>query len=236
MILRSAILAAVFFLSAASFSAENLQVEKEEGFVPLITGDSLKGWQGALDGYEWKDGVLASKEESGGFLYTEREYADFILRFEFKLTAGGNNGIAIRAPLDGRTSRSGIEIQVLDDTAEKYKSLKPWQYHGSVYGLVPAKRGHLKPLGEWNRQEILCQGRHIRVTLNGTVIVDANLADLDHLGDKGIDGYDHPGRYRTSGRLGFMGHRTRVEFRNLRLEKTARPGEAGKEKTAVRLI
>lgn len=219
MSIRAAIFCLAVLQAVSCLAQQNKELEHEEGFVPLIVDNSLAGWQGDLDGYELKDGVLASKEESGGFLYTDREYADFIFRFEFKLTPGGNNGIALRAPLDGRTSRSGMEIQVLDDTAEKYAKLNPWQYHGSVYGLVPAKRGHLKPLGEWNCQEILCQGRHIRVTLNGTVIVDANLADLDHLGDKGIDGYDHPGRYRTSGRLGFMGHRSRVEFRNLRIKE-----------------
>jgi len=209
------------------FGEERCQVESEKGFVRLLAGDSLEGWLGALDGYELKGGVLASKAESGGFLYTEREYSDFVLRFEFKLSPGGNNGIAIRAPIGSRISRSGIEIQVLDNTAEKYKKLKPWQFHGSVYGLVPAKRGYLKPVGEWNSQEILCQGRHIRVTLNGTVIVDADLAELDHLGEKGIDGYDHPGRYRTSGHVGFMGHRSRVEFRNFRIKEL--PASSPKE-------
>ena len=216
---RITIVCTIFFHVIPSLAAENCPNHSEEGFVPLVIGDSLDAWQGARNGYELKDGILASKADSGGFLYTEREYADFILRFEFKLSPGGNNGIALRAPTNGRISRTGMEIQILDDTAEKYQKLNPWQFHGSVYGLVPAKRGHLKPVGEWNCQEILCQGRRIRVTLNGTVIVDANLADLDHLGEKGIDGYDHPGRYRTSGHLGFMGHRTRVEFRNLRIKE-----------------
>lgn len=213
-------------LQAAICGAGNIcSADQDEGFVPLLADDSLDGWQGALTGYELKDGILASKAESGGFLYTKQEYADFIFRFEFKLSAGGNNGIALRAPTQGRISRTGMEIQVLDDTAEKYKTLKPWQYHGSVYGLVPAKRGHLKPVGEWNSEEILCQDRHIRVTLNGAVIVDADLSDLDDLGDKGIDGYEHPGRYRTSGHLGFMGHRTRVEFRDLRIKELPPPSE-----------
>ncbi|MHB8898642.1 MAG: 3-keto-disaccharide hydrolase [Thermoguttaceae bacterium] len=219
MFLRPLILGIVLLPAFTSLAGEKSKAAPDEGFVPLIVGDSLQGWQGALDGYELKKGVLASKEESGGFLHTAKEYADFVFRFEFKLSPGGNNGIALRAPLDGRTSRTGMEIQVLDDTAEKYKTLNPWQFHGSVYGLVPAKRGHLKPVGQWNDEEILCQGRRVRVTLNGTVIVDANLAELDHLGDKGLDGYDHPGRYRKSGHLGFMGHRSRVEFRNLRVKE-----------------
>jgi hypothetical protein len=153
--------------SPKSEDAKPAPSQAEEGFVPLFPGDSFEGWQGAISGYQLDRGVLVSKEDSGGTLLTKKEYADFILRFEFKLSPGGNNGIALRAPLDGRTSQTGMEIQVLDDTAEKYKNLQPYQYHGSLYGLVPARRGHLKPVGEWNEQEILCQGRHIRVTLNG---------------------------------------------------------------------
>ena len=218
-------LAAVLLLPASLLSAQEAQPptpanglcpeEAKEGFVPLFDGKTLDGWQGALDGYAAADGVVASKKESGGRLFTKKEFADFILRFEFKLEAGGNNGIAIRSPMEGRPSRDGMEIQVLDDTAERYAKLKPYQYHGSVYGLVPAKRGHLKPVGQWNCEEILCQGTHIRVTLNGTVIVDADLAKID----KPMDGYDHPGRFRKTGFLGFIGHRTRVEFRNVRVKE-----------------
>jgi len=189
--------------------------EVEQGFVPLFDGKTLDGWQGAIDGYVAQDGILASNKESGGRLFTKKEYADFILRFEFKLEPGGNNGIAIRSPMEGRASRDGMEIQVLDDTAPKYANLKPYQYHGSVYGMVPAKRGHLKPVGEWNSEEILCEGSHIRVTLNGTVIVDADLAKID----KPMDGYDHPGRLRKTGFLGFIGHRSHVEFRNVRIKE-----------------
>jgi len=189
--------------------------EAEQGFLPLFDGKTLDGWQGATDGYVAQDGILASKKESGGRLFTKKAYADFILRFEFKLEPGGNNGIAIRSPMGGHTSRDGMEIQVLDDTAPKYAKLKPYQFHGSVYGMVPAKRGHLKPVGEWNCEEILCEGSHIRVTLNGTVIVDADLAKID----QPMDGYDHPGRLRKTGFLGFIGHRTRVEFRNVRIKE-----------------
>lgn len=192
----------------------------EKGFMPLFPNDSFEGWQGAVGGYQLDRGVLTAKEDAGGTLLTKKEYADFILRFEFKLSPGGNNGIALRAPTGGRISRTGMEIQVLDDTAEKYKNLQPYQYHGSIYGLVPAKRGHLKPVGEWNDEEILCQGRHIRVTLNGVVIVDANLNDL---GPAGLDGDEHEGRYRPSGHVGFLGHRSRVEFRNVRIKELPAP-------------
>ncbi|NQT16450.1 MAG: DUF1080 domain-containing protein [Planctomycetes bacterium] len=234
-ILAAAIVVVAFLCDAGLFAAEAAETpccakkadapccpaaacpkEAEKGFVNLFDGASLDdGWQGTTNGYVFEDGVLVCKKDGGGKLLTTKEYADFILRFDFKLPPGGNNGIAIRAPLDGRLSRTGIEIQVLDDTADRYKKLKPYQYHGSVYGMVPAKRGHLKPVGEWNCEEILVQGAHFRITLNGVVIVDADLATID----KPMDGYEHPGRFRAKGFLGFMGHGTRVEFRNFRIKE-----------------
>ncbi|MHC4400874.1 MAG: 3-keto-disaccharide hydrolase [Planctomycetota bacterium] len=191
------------------------QKEIDEGFQSLFDGHTLDGWQGTTDGYTAEEGILICKKQGGGRLFTTKEYGDFVLRFEFKLGPGGNNGIAIRAPMEGRPSRNGMEIQVLDDTAERYKRLKPYQFHGSVYGLVPAKRGHQKPVGEWNCQEILCQGSRVRVTLNDAVIVDADLSTID----KPMDGYDHPGRFRTKGYIGFIGHGSRVEFRNVRIKE-----------------
>ena len=94
------------------------------------------------------------KKGKGGTLYSAEKYADFAFRFEFKLPPGGNNGVAVRYPGKGDPAWVAFEIQTLDDTADKYKTLQPYQYHGSVYGLVPAKRGSLLPVGEWNSQEI----------------------------------------------------------------------------------
>ena len=198
--------------TAAGLSEEEI----EEGFVSLFDGKTLEGWQGAVDGYVPEGGVLVCNEKGGGQLFTKKQYGDFILRFEFKLQPGSNNGIGIRAPLEQRTSRTGMEIQIIDDSAPKFKKLKPYQFHGSIYGMVPAKRGHLKPVGQWNSQEILCQGRHVKVTLNGAVIVDA---DLDQIGETTMDGRDHPGRFRDRGHIGLLGHGSRVEFHNLRVKE-----------------
>jgi hypothetical protein len=150
-------------------------------------------------------------------MYTAKEYGDFTLRLEFMLTPGANNGIGLRAPTDGDAAYEGIEVQVLDDTHPKYSSIKSWQAHGSVYGIVPAKRGALKPAGEWNTQEIDIQGSRIRVTLNGTVIVDADLYRQAH--DGTLDGQPHPGLRRTSGHIGFLGHGDRVLYRNIRIRE-----------------
>ncbi len=189
------------------------QEEIKEGFVSLFDGKTNEHWQGAIKGYVPENGLLVCKKKGGGRLNSVKEYADFIFRFDFKLTPGGNNGVAIRAPLDGRPSRDGIEIQILDDTSPRYTKLKPYQYHGSIYGLVPAKRGHLKPIGEWNSQEIMCKGRKIKITLNGTVIVDADLAKVDG------SHWDGSGWKREKGHIGFIGHGERIELRNIRIKE-----------------
>lgn len=191
------------------------QEEIDGGFIHLFDGKTLDGWQGAVDGYVPENGILVCKEKGGGNLFTTKEYSDFILRFEFKLEANGNNGVAIRTPLKGNPAYAGMEIQILDDSGSQYQNLKPYQYHGSIYGLVPAKRGFLKPVGEWNCEEIFCRGSHVKVTLNGTVIVDADLATID----EPMDGRDHPGLKRDKGYLGWAGHGARVEFRNIRIKE-----------------
>jgi hypothetical protein len=164
---------------------------------------------------------LVCKKEGGGNLLTKKEYADFAFRFEFKLTPGANNGVGIRTPPQGNPAYVGMEIQILDDGHEKYKGwLKDYQCHGSVYGVVPAKRGHLKPTGEWNCEEICAKGRRVKITLNGTVIVDADLDEaVKNNGGKTLDGQDHPGLKRDKGHLGFLGHGDDLEFRNLRVKE-----------------
>lgn len=197
-----------------------LRESKETGWKQMFNGKNLDGWQGALNGYEVKpDGVLACKKGSGGSLLSKDEYKDFVFQFEFLLPPGGNNGVAARAPASGDPAWDGFEIQVLDDRAPQYANLKPYQFHGSVYGLVPAKRGYLRPLEEWNHEEIRFQCSKITVTLNGTVIVDADLAKIDRGKleriPKGLD--------RASGFLGFAGHGDPVHFRNIRVKSLDTP-------------
>lgn len=189
--------------------------EKEQGFEPLFDGKTLKGWTGATDGYFVEDGAIVCQPGGGGNLYTKGEYGDFVLRFEFKLTPGANNGLGIRAPLQGNAAYVGMELQVLDNSAEKYAKLQPWQYHGSIYGVVAAKRGAQKPVGEWNVQEVTARGNRITVVLNGETIVDADIKEAST--PKTVDGKDHPGLKRKSGHIGFLGHGSRVEFRRLRV-------------------
>ncbi|BDC48573.1 hypothetical protein F183_A08890 [Bryobacterales bacterium F-183] len=205
--------------AAALLAADKKKDEK--GFVPIFDGKTLNGWKlvkPSGPGYIVKDGTIICPEDGGGNLFTEKEYANFILRFEFKLSPGGNNGIGIRAPMTGDVAYSGMEIQVLDHDHPMYhkpgQELKDWQYHGSVYNLVAAKGRNLKPQGEWNEEEILVDGRRVVVTLNGKVINDAN---LDSVKDPELL-KKHPGIARTSGHIGLLGHHSHVEFRNMRVK------------------
>ena len=190
-----------------------------DGYETLFSGTSsdalLTNFEGAKDNYEVRDGAIRCKEGKGGTLYTKQSYGDFKARLQFRLPPGGNNGLAIRYSGEGDAAYDAIEIQVLDDTAEKYAKLQPWQFHGSLYGLVAAHRGHLRPVGEWNYEEVEVRGSRIRVTLNGTTIVDADVAAIE----KPVSGKEHKGRLRTEGRFGFCGHNDPVEFREIAIQR-----------------
>jgi hypothetical protein len=192
--------------------------EKQQGFVSLFNGTDLTGWTGGSKGYLVRDGLLiVDPTEGGGDLYTDREFGDFIFRFEFRLTPGANNGVGIRVPKGGHAAYQGMEIQILDHDSPRYHGwLKDYQHHGSIYGVVPAKTGYLKPVGEWNRQEIKAKGKQITVTLNGTTIVDADIEKAST--PKTLDGQKHPGLQQTSGHVGFCGHGDYLELRNIRIK------------------
>lgn len=188
-----------------------------QDFVPLFDGTTLNGWHGDTKGYVVQNGAIVCEKGKGGNLYTDKEYGDFEFRFEFKLTPGANNGIGIRTPDKGDCAYQGMEIQVLDDTSPQYAKLQEYQYHGSIYGVAAAKRGHLKPVGEWNSETIRCKGKQVTVVLNGETIVDADIEKAST--PTTIDGKDHPGLKRDQGYIGFCGHGAHVEFRNLQLKE-----------------
>lgn len=209
---RKFALCALLFLGTTTLMADR-------GFTPLFDGKSLAGWQlvnGHGPGYVVKDGVLVCPADGGGNLFTTKEYANFVFRFEFKSSPGGNNGVGIRAPLKGDAAYQGMEIQILDHDHANYKGkIKPSQRHGSVYDVFAAEKEALKPAGEWNSEEIRAEGSKIKVTLNGKVILDA---DLSTVTDEAVL-KKHPGLKRTAGYIGFLGHGTLVEFRNIRLKE-----------------
>jgi hypothetical protein len=196
--------------------------EKEQGFQLLFNGKDLDNWQGNKTDYVVEENTIAiyPTKEGHGNLNTNKEYSDFIFRFEFQLTPGANNGLAIHAPLDGDAAYVGKEIQILDNTAPVYAKLEPYQYHGSVYGVIAAKRDFLKPVGEWNQEEVYVKGNYIKVTLNGTVITEGDMKKVSKNGT--LDHKEHPGLDRNKGYLGFLGHGSVVKFKNIRIKDLAK--------------
>lgn len=208
-----------------------LAARDADAFEAVFNGRDFDGWTGDLDSYEIRDGAMVCKPGKGGNVYTKKEYADFVARMEFKLPPAGNNGLALRYTGGGRPHENGLEIQVLDSEHAEYADLDPRQYHGSVYGLVPAHRGYLRPAGQWNFQEVTARGSHIRVELNGTTILDADLAKVT----QSKDGEVPPNARRTSGHFGFAGHNDPVAFRNVRIRELPGPdAEPGPRESALR--
>ncbi len=196
-----------------------LAAKDAQEYKNVFNGKDLSGWTGELENYEVVDGAVRCKEGKGGTVFTEKQYSDFIARLEFKLPPGGNNGLAIRYPGAGAPHLDGLELQVLDSEDPKYAKLDARQYHGSVYGLVAAHRGHLRPTGEWNFQQVTVRGSKIKVELNGSTILDADLSEVT----ESKDGAVPPGAKVKSGHFGFAGHNDPVAFRNVSIREL--PGE-----------
>ena len=198
---------------------KTLAARDAQGFKELNNGKDLSNWQGAVDSYEVRNGAIVCKPKKGGDLLTKEEYENLIIRVEFKLPPAGNNGIALRTPLGGHSAADGFEIQVIDsdgyNAAHPTKPLLPYQYHGSLYHCVGAKHGYLRPVGEWNFEEIEVRGQTIKVTLNGTKILDV---DLDKL-DRSQIAHPPKGLDHTKGYIGFAGHNDPVEFRSFKVKR-----------------
>lgn len=197
-------------------AASALASHQGQAFQPVFNGTDLTGWQGATDSYEVVEGAIRCKKGTGGLLLTEKEYGNFVVRLEFKLPPHGNNGLAIRSSGKGDPAYSAMcELQVLDSEHPGYAKLDDRQYHGSAYGMVAARRGFLREPGQWNFQEVTVNGSTIKVELNGSIILDTDLANVSEY----MGGRPHPGKDRDRGFFGFAGHGDAVEFRNVSIKE-----------------
>ena len=195
--------------------------EKKEGFKVLFDGTNMHQWTGNTTDYVLEDGCISMNPSRsfGGNLYSKEEFSDFVLRFDFQLTPGANNGIGLRAPMEGDAAYVGMESQILDCEHPIYSDITPLQHHGSIYGILPANANHktaIRPAGEWNSEEIVCDGDNIRVSVNGTVIVEGNIRDAVKNGTP--DGKEHPGLFNKKGHIGFLGHGSPVKYKNIRIK------------------
>ena len=205
--------------------------EKKQGFELLFDGTNLDNFVGNKVGYVPINGCINVTANYGNEsnLYTKKEYRDFVFRFEFCfLRPGVNNGVGIRTPMGVDAAYDGMcEVQILDHDDPIYAGLREYQVHGSVYGVIPAKRIKHKPLGEWSEEEIRVKGNHITVTVNGEVIVDGDIKEACQGHNVAPDGSDnnpytvdhrnHPGMFNKTGHIGFLGHGAGLKFRAVRV-------------------
>lgn len=221
-------------LGLALVGCASCPLGQDDGYRPIFNGRDLSGWTGATHLFYVEDGELVFREgeKNYGNLFYEKELADFSARFQFKLVPNGNNGFAIRAGREclgggalvggnralGDAAYNGMEIQILDDTGSLKQKNKAWQYCGSIYGVVAAQKGHLRPVGEWNDYEITAVGENVTVVLNGVTILATSVKDLPTDG-KTPDGKPHPGLHNTRGLVGFLGHTMPVRFRNIEIKE-----------------
>ncbi len=204
--MKSYLLLSCAAISGLSFAAE------ETMWQMLFNGEDLSGWSG--EGYTVEDGSIVSTPE-GKILATQGTYAAYVLDLEFKLEPAANNGVGLHYPGHGDGSYSGMEIQVLDDSAEKWNDLKDYQYHGSLYGIAPATRGALRPAGEWNHQRVTVFGPNVMVEVNGQKTLNANLDALQK------EFPMHQGLKRRAGHIAFLGHGDKVSFRKINVAELA---------------
>ncbi len=180
----------------------------------LATG--LIGWQqieGQQGCWHFEKGILYTEGEAGGWLSTTRAYADFVLSLEFRVSPGGNSGVFIRAPQEGDPAYTGMEIQILDDSAEQWRDLQPYQYTGSLYDVQAPSERASRQAGQWQKMVIVARGPRIGVILNDRQVIDTDLTYYPYKLDT------HPGLQRARGYIGLQSHDGRVEFRNIRIRE-----------------
>lgn len=205
----------LFFVATPGY-AQKKKVEK--GFTVLFDGTNMDAWVGNTKEYVLEEGniVMRPSQEMGGNLYTKEQYDDFILRFEFLLTEGANNGLGIRHDMvANEQGYSGMELQILDNNDPQYKDLKPYQYHGSLYGIAAAKRDFPLKVGDWNTEEVIAKGDHLIIKVNGVEILNTHINEA--VKDLPADSYSKAVLNRK-GHIAFLGHGTVVKFKNIRIK------------------
>jgi hypothetical protein len=195
------------------------------GWTELFNGRDLTGWviEGTKENKKtgeakpvWSivDRAIHCEGSGFGFLRYDREFCDFTLHIEYKLTKGCNSGIGVRSAKytgksETRPSYSGYEIQILDDGGKQPGKGST----ASLYRYVAPKSLPVKNPGEWNTIEIECRGPRIKVTLNGDVVQDVDQSTIEEIKDKPLCGY-----------VSVQNHGKTIDFRNLWLKDHKKDG------------
>jgi len=202
----------VMVLLAANFPGKVSAADTE--WLALFDGTNLDAWDADSssppDEWELKDGILSTKKTGGGWLQTRKTFKNFELLVEFRMSAGANSGIFLRA--EGSTPHvDGLEVQLLDDDAFP-DGAKTSSCGALMLECAPRERASLKA-GEWQVIRIKCVGNKIAVKLNDKLIVNEDLSLNPERAEA------HPGRDSVAGRIGLQNRGERVDFRKIEVKE-----------------
>jgi 3-keto-disaccharide hydrolase len=211
--------------------------ERAQGFVLLFDGRTSQGWHSAhgkefpSHGWEIKDGVLSvletggAESRSGGDIITDKKYAAFDLRLEFKLSEGANSGVKYYVDPElnkGPGSSIGLEYQLLDDARHPDAKMgrDGNRTLASLYDLIPAAADKkVKPIGEWNEARIVSHGRHVEHWLNGAKVLEYERGTPEFrrlVAESKYKVWPNFGEL-PQGHILLQDHGNHVSFRNIRL-------------------
>jgi len=219
-------LPALLLASLAASSGEG----KVEGWTSLFDGKSLEGWRTLggkpAAGWEAKEGVLRvaiAKGTKGQDIYTEKEYANFVLEFEWKIPEGGNSGVKYRMSWYGG-EYLGPEYQILGEKVDRAAKGRPSKdLSGALYDVIPIDpaRRDIRPAPEWNAARIVADKNRIEHWLNGKKLVDIDVSSVE------FKEAVKKSKFRTRegfaqslpGRIMLQYHGSEVSFRNIRIKE-----------------
>ncbi len=238
------ILAAIAFLpllagscgpagEAASEPAHNTLSDEEiaQGWELLFDGKDLSKWRGFRSeeppaGWTVSEGTIRFDADHGGEgagdLVTREQFSDFELQLEWKISPGGNSGVFFRVGEQSEQEfHSGPEVQIIDGSPEHYPDLEDTQRVGANYGLHPASKDVVKPVGEWNHLRLVVNGAHVEHWLNGEKIVEYELWTdqwKEMVAQTKFAAWPQYGLNRT-GHICLQDHGAPVWFRNLKVRR-----------------
>lgn len=206
---------------------------KKDGWISLFDGKSLKGWHGynktgEVKNWEIEDGALvclgAAKDASGGDIVTDKKFANFELKWEWKVNKGCNSGVmyhVVEGPKWHSPYETGPEYQIIDDIGFP-EHLEEWQQAGADYAMHTAnKLKMLKPVGEWNTSKIIFNKGHVEHWLNGKKIVEfeAWSADWNKKRETGKwKDYPDYGKAKT-GEIALQDHGDKAFYKNIMIRE-----------------
>jgi len=215
--MRNLVLSSVLILMVVScswFRDERPEINPEHVILPevnLLSGGLDEHWDimGNPEGWQLSDGVLRSEGGKGGnWIKSKREYDDFVLKLDYRISPGGNSGAFIRCAEEGNPWTTGYECQISNEQPPR----DALHCTGSLYGYIPAEPRPDEAPSVWHRYEIICKGSRILVFVDGVNTVDIDQREHDEIENKPLSGY-----------IGLQdchspeGHW--VEFRNVRIRE-----------------